>query len=105
MRRGPVPAYFRIYQVLSERIAARVYRRGSQLPTDAELAKRLKAKLGAPLLLLQRTCFDVEGVAIYYSDLYVRSDRIVHKIELFRHRQQVDLARPVPRRRPATNVA
>lgn len=37
MRRDPVPAYYRIYQVLSERIATRVYRLGSQLPTDAEL--------------------------------------------------------------------
>ena len=37
MRREPVPAYYRIYQVLSERIASGVYRLGSQLPTDNEL--------------------------------------------------------------------
>jgi GntR family transcriptional regulator len=76
--------------------AFRVQQASSAVAADAELAKRLKVEPGAPLLLLQRTYFDVEGVAIYYSDLYVRSDRFVHKIELFRHRQQVDLARPVP---------
>lgn len=49
---------------------------------------------GAPLLLLQRTYLDVEGVAFYYADLCVRPDRSVPRIELFRHRQQVELARP-----------
>lgn len=76
--------------------AFRVQQASSAVAADAELAKRLKVEPGAPLLLLQRTYFDVEGIAIYYSDLYVRSDRFVHKIELFRHRQQVDLARPAP---------
>ncbi|TAJ96919.1 MAG: GntR family transcriptional regulator [Reyranella sp.] len=76
--------------------AFRVQQASSAVAADAELAKRLAVEPGGPLLLLQRTYFDIEGVAIYYSDLYVRSDRLVPKIELFRHRRQVDLARPVP---------
>lgn len=30
---------------------------------------------GAPLSVLQRSCFDVEGAAIYYADLHVRLAR------------------------------
>ncbi|MFN4014802.1 MAG: hypothetical protein ACK4JB_05690 [Reyranella sp.] len=30
---------------------------------------------GAPLSVLQRSCFDVEGAAIYYADLNVRLAR------------------------------
>lgn len=76
--------------------AFRVQQASPAIAADAEIATRLKVEPGAPLLLLQRTSFDVEGVAIYYSDLYVRSDRFVPKIELFRHRRQVELARPMP---------
>jgi GntR family transcriptional regulator len=76
--------------------AFRVQQASSAVAADAQLAKRLKVEAGAPLLLLQRTYFDIDGTAIYYSDLYVRSDRFVHKIELFRHHQQVELARPMP---------
>lgn len=49
---------------------------------------------GTPLLLLRRSYYDAQGVPIHYSDLYLRSDRFVYKIELFRHHQQVELARP-----------
>jgi len=84
--------------------AFRVQQASTAIAADAELAKRLKVEPGAPLLLLQRTYFDIEGVAIYYSDLYVRSDRFVHKIELFRHRQQVELARPMPAGREAVTT-
>ncbi len=70
--------------------AFRVQQASSAIAADAELARRLKVEVGAPLLLLQRTYFDIQGTPIYYSDLYVRSDRFVHKIELFRHRQQVE---------------
>lgn len=83
--------------------AFRVQQASSAIAADAELARRLGVELGAPLLLLQRTYFDIEGVAIYYSDLYLRSDRLVPKIELFRHRQQADLARPVPAGPEAAN--
>ncbi len=76
--------------------AFRVQQASPAIAADAEIAKRLKVGPGAPLLLLQRTSFDVEGVAIYYSDLYVRSDRFVSRIQLFRHRRQVELARPMP---------
>ena len=85
--------------------AFRVQQASSAIAADAQLAKRLKVEPGAPLLLLQRTYFDIQGTPVYYSDLYVRSDRFVHKIELFRHHQQVELARPVPAgpEAPATN--
>ena len=83
--------------------AFRVQQASSAISADAELAKRLEVEPGAALLLLQRTYFDIEGVAIYYSDLYVRSDRFVPKIELFRHRQQADLARPLPAGPEAAN--
>lgn len=76
--------------------AFRVQQASSAIAADAQLAKRLKVEPGAPLLLLQRTYFDIQGTPVYYSDLYVRSDRFVHKIELFRHHQQVELARPIP---------
>jgi DNA-binding GntR family transcriptional regulator len=57
------------------------------------MARRLDVVPGAPLLLLQRTYYDIEGRPIYYSDLFVRSDRYLQKIELFRHRQNVALSR------------
>jgi GntR family transcriptional regulator len=74
----------------------RVQQASSAVAADARLAARLQVEEGTPLLLLQRAYFDIEGTAMYYSDLWVRSDRFVHKIELFRHRQQVELARPMP---------
>ncbi len=74
----------------------RVQQASSAVAADARLSARLQVAEGTPLLLLQRAYFDVEGTAFYYSDLWVRSDRFVHKIELFRHRQQVELARPMP---------
>src|SRR5258708_30352780 len=37
MRRDPLPAYYRIFQVLRERIATGVHRLGTQLPTDGEI--------------------------------------------------------------------
>lgn len=76
--------------------AFRVQQASSAISADGQVALRLQVEPGAPVLLLQRTYFDMEGAAIYYSDLYLRSDRFVHKIELFRHRQKVGLARPVP---------
>lgn len=76
--------------------AFRVQQASSAIAADRQLAYRLQVEPGTPLLLLQRTYFDSEGRAIYYSDLYLRSDRFVHKIELFRHRQQVEFARPMP---------
>lgn len=76
--------------------AFRVQQASSAVAANSDLAGHLNVELGAPLLLLQRTYFDVHGVAIYYSDLYVRSDRYVHRIELFRQRQQMELARPIP---------
>jgi GntR family transcriptional regulator len=78
--------------------AFRVQQASSAVAADAEVAGHLKVEIGAPLLLLQRTYFDIHGAAIYYSDLYVRSDRYVHRIELFRQRQQMELARPMPAR-------
>jgi GntR family transcriptional regulator len=78
--------------------AFRVQQASSAVAADAQLAGHLKVEIGAPLLLLQRTYFDIHGAAIYYSDLYVRSDRYVHRIELFRQRQQLELARPKPAR-------
>ena len=78
--------------------AFRVQQASSAVAADAELAGHLQVEIGAPLLLLQRTYFDIHGAAIYYSDLYVRSDRYVHRIELFRQRQQMELARPKPSR-------
>lgn len=76
--------------------AFRVRQVSSALAADAATAERLDVPPGTPLLLLQRTYFDVEGTPIYYSDLFVRSDRFQHKIELFRFRQQVELARTGP---------
>ena len=76
--------------------AFRVQQASSAIAADEQLAARLQVVPGSPLLLLSRAYFDAEGTPIYYSDLYVRSDRYVHKIELFRHRQQVELARPMP---------
>jgi len=73
--------------------AFRVQQASSAIAAGEQLAARLQVEPGSPLLLLSRAYFDVEGTPIYYSDLYVRSDRYVHKIELFRHRQQVELAR------------
>ncbi|MGE0421681.1 MAG: GntR family transcriptional regulator [Reyranellaceae bacterium] len=84
--------------------AFRVQQASSAIAADAALAKRLQVAPGAPLLLLQRTYFDIHGTAIYYSDLYVRSDRFVHRIELFRHRQQMELARPMPARDAAPSI-
>ena len=37
MRRDPVPAYYRIYQTLNDRIVSGTYRLGTQLPTDNEI--------------------------------------------------------------------
>lgn len=79
--------------------AFRVQQASMAVAADTSLAGHLAIEPGTPLLLLQRTYYDVHGAAIYYSDLYVRSDRYVHKIELFRQRQQSELARP----RPATD--
>lgn len=76
--------------------AFRVRQVSSAVAADAATASRLEVPEGTPLLLLQRTYFDVEGTPIYYSDLFVRSDRFLHRIELFRFRQQVDLARTGP---------
>lgn len=76
--------------------AFRVQQVSSAIAADEHVAARLQVAPGAPLLFLQRIYFDVGGKPIYYSDLYVRSDRYLPKIELFRHRQDVELARPVP---------
>jgi GntR family transcriptional regulator len=76
--------------------AFRVRQVSSAVAADPAVAARLDVAAGTPLLLLQRTYFDVEGTPIYYSDLYIRSDRFQHKIELFRFRQQVELARTGP---------
>lgn len=73
--------------------AFRVQQVSLAIAADEALAQRLDVAPGAPLLLLQRTYFDIEGRPIYYSDLYVRSDRYLQKIELFRHRQNVALSR------------
>ncbi|BBK34573.1 GntR family transcriptional regulator [Stella humosa] len=73
--------------------AFRVRQVSTAVAADQAMAGRLEVAPGTPLLLLQRTYFDVEGMPIYYSDLYVRSDRFQPKIELFRFRQQVELAR------------
>lgn len=84
--------------------AFRVQQTSSAVAADRPMADRLQVEPGSPLLLLQRTYFDVEGKAIYYSDLYVRSDRYLHKIELFRHRQHVEWARPVLAGRETTTT-
>ncbi|MDB5488581.1 MAG: GntR family transcriptional regulator [Reyranella sp.] len=84
--------------------AFRVQQVSSAIAADEQLAARLLVEPGAPLLLLQRAYFDVEGTAIYYSDLYIRSDRYVHKIELFRHHQKVELARSMPAGPEATST-
>ncbi|WP_421998582.1 GntR family transcriptional regulator [Reyranella sp.] len=76
--------------------AFRVQQTSSAVAADRHLARRLDVAEGTALLLLQRAYFDIEGTAVYYSDLWVRPDRYVHKIELFRQRQAVELARPVP---------
>lgn len=76
--------------------AIRVQQASSAIAADEQLARRLDVAPGTPLLLLQRTYYDAHGTPVYCSDLYLRSDRFVHKIELFRHRQQVELARPLP---------
>ncbi|WP_374446209.1 GntR family transcriptional regulator [Stella sp.] len=76
--------------------AFRVRQVSSAVAADAEMAARLEMAPGTPVLLLQRTYFDVEGTPIYYSDLFVRSDRFQPRIELFRFRQQVGLARTRP---------
>lgn len=73
--------------------AFRVQQVSLAIAADEALAHRLDVAPGAPLLLLQRTYFDIEGRPIYYSDLFVRSDRYLQKIELFRHRQNVALSR------------
>ncbi len=73
--------------------AFRVQQVSSAVAADQQMVERLDVEAGAPLLLLQRTYFDIEGKPIYYSDLHVRSDRFLHKIELFRYRQNVELAR------------
>ncbi|MGE4081038.1 MAG: GntR family transcriptional regulator [Reyranella sp.] len=73
--------------------AFRVQQVSLAIAADEVLAHRLDVPPGAPLLLLQRTYFDIEGRPIYYSDLFVRSDRYLQKIELFRHRQNVALSR------------
>lgn len=73
--------------------AFRVQQVSLAVAADEVLAQRLDVAAGAPLLLLQRTYFDIEGRPIYYSDLFVRSDRYLQKIELFRHRQNVALSR------------
>jgi GntR family transcriptional regulator len=73
--------------------AFRVQQVSSAITADQSMVDRLDVAPGAPVLLLQRTYFDIEGRPIYYSDLHVRSDRFLHKIELFRYRQHVELAR------------
>ena len=73
--------------------AFRVQQVSLAVAADEVLSRRLDVAAGAPLLLLQRTYFDIEGRPIYYSDLFVRSDRYLQKIELFRHRQNVALSR------------
>ncbi|MFZ5781698.1 MAG: GntR family transcriptional regulator [Pseudomonadota bacterium] len=74
----------------------RVQQASLAVAADEQMARRLDVPSRTPLLLLQRTYYDGQGMPFYYSDLYLRSDRFVHKIELFRHRQQVELARPIP---------
>lgn len=73
--------------------AFRVQQVSLAIAADEATARRLDVAPGAPLLLLQRTYFDIEGRPIYYSDLFIRSDRYLQKIELFRHRQNVALSR------------
>ncbi|MFO1163548.1 MAG: GntR family transcriptional regulator [Reyranellaceae bacterium] len=73
--------------------AFRVQQVSLAVAADETTARHLDVALGTPLLLLQRTYFDIEGRPIYYSDLFVRSDRYLQKIELFRHRQNVALSR------------
>ena len=82
--------------------AFRVQQVSSAVAADEHVAARLQVAPGAPLLFLQRTYFDADGNAIYTSDLYVRSDRYLPKIEMFRHRQDVELARPLPAEGRAT---
>jgi len=76
--------------------AFRVRQVSSAVAADPAMAGRLGVEPGFPLLLLQRIYFDVDGQPIYYSDLYVRSDRFQPRIELFRFRQQVELSRTAP---------
>jgi GntR family transcriptional regulator len=73
--------------------AFRVQQVSLAVAADETMARRLDVGPGGPLLLLQRTYYDIEGRPIYYSDLFVRSDRYLQKIELFRHRQNVALSR------------
>ncbi|MFO1084205.1 MAG: GntR family transcriptional regulator [Reyranellaceae bacterium] len=76
--------------------AFRVQQVSLAIAADETMARHLDVAPGAPLLLLQRTYFDIEGRPIYYSDLYTRSDRYQQKVELFRHRQNVSLSRFAP---------
>ena len=73
--------------------AFRVRQESSAVAAERALADRLQVALGTPLLLLQRTYFDVAGAPLYYSDLFVRSDRYHPRVELFRMSDRVELYR------------
>ncbi|GAA5236011.1 GntR family transcriptional regulator [Verticiella sediminum] len=61
----------------------RLRQMSSAVAADKPLSELLDVAVGAPLLLQQRTVFDRQGVPFYCSDLYSRSDRMQHAVELF----------------------
>jgi GntR family transcriptional regulator len=63
--------------------AYRVRQVSAAVAADEELSQLLDVPTGTPLLLQQRTCFDLHGAPFYCSDLYSRSDRVQHAVELF----------------------
>ena len=55
------------------------------MPCPGEDAKLLEVKKGSPVLQIQRTTFNTEGLAFEYLESFFRGDRYVFQAELTNH--------------------
>ncbi|MGB3390066.1 MAG: GntR family transcriptional regulator [Pseudaminobacter sp.] len=68
--------------------AARAHQSTSAVAANREVAGHLSIAPGEPVLLLQRTYFTHEGLAIEYAENYYRSDRYNHVMDLLSFAQE-----------------
>ncbi|GAA4532217.1 transcriptional regulator NagR [Chelativorans composti] len=70
--------------------AARATQITLAVAVEREIAKNLGVETGEPVLLVQRTYFTNDGLAIEYAENYYRSDRYHHVMELLRSSPEED---------------